>query len=197
MKKFETNNSTTAFYFSAAELHLWAEQNQKFSASCSHLICKLDMDVHIHGQPGKTPDSASSLIALLILEPDFKIKAFAGLWLDPDVNLLKVCCCLHSMGSLCLHCHHHQLEKFCCACLDASVAWWSFVLLSVNVYKSSLKLINFCLEQDVCHPIIISSWRLCAKKSSYLSADWSAAEGFYSVALIVQRGKLVCGCEKK
>lgn len=34
-------------------------------------------------------------------------------------------------------------------------------------------------------------------KAFYLSADWSAAEGFYSVTLIVQRGKLVCGCEKK
>lgn len=58
--------------------------------------------------------------------------------------------------------------------------------------KATLKLFNLCLEQDVCHAVIFSSWRLCAMKTVYLSADWSATEGFYSV----QRGKLVCGCEK-
>lgn len=104
----------------------------------------------------------------------------AGIWLDPDVNLLEsFLLSVHYDRTQALFCtvNTSNSKSYCYVCLDISIAWWSFAPLSVQkVLKEPLKcgtsvlrrmsvVPSSSLQGDLVHEkLILLCWLVCHRE---------------------------------
>ncbi len=118
----------------------------------------------------------------------WEFSTFCALWEDPGFVV---------------HCKDHKpnTKSYCVTyvCLNISKAWRLFCppfcpkTTKATFNVENVKLL-FRVGRLSCRHLLFGG--ILCMKTSYFSADWSATERFNSVAWIVQRGNLVCGCER-